>query len=177
MPDLFPFPYTPESAVIVAENVNKIQDYIQTTILIENPSSYLEYASTLEHEADYLVNLAQKTGAGLLMDVNNVYVSCRNHGWDPMEYIRAIPGYLVQEVHLAGHSKHKLPSGKTILIDTHDRMVCDAVWELYGLALNQWGKKPTLIEWDANIPDLSVLIAEAEKATLWINPGRECLYA
>lgn len=177
MPDLFPLPYTPESFDILSANINLVQDYIGREIFIENPSSYIEYEATMEHEADFLVALAQKTGARLLIDVNNIYVSCQNHGWDAIEYINAIPSKLIEELHLAGHSELQLPSGKQILIDTHDREVAEAVWDLYDKAIKTWGEIPTLIEWDAHIPPLHVLVAQAQIASSFLNSRRDKKYA
>lgn len=168
IPDLLPIPYTLESFDVFASNISIVQDYLQQKILIENPSSYVEYKASMEHEADFLVRLAEKTGARILLDINNVFVSSHNHGWDPEDYIRAIPPSLVAEMHLAGHSECILPSGKKLLIDTHDRSISDAVWQLYHKALLRFGQIPTLIEWDDAIPELNILLEEARKAESYL---------
>jgi uncharacterized protein (UPF0276 family) len=131
--------------------------------LIENPSSYLEYGHSTLPESVFLVEAARRSGCGILLDVNNVHVSCRNHGWDAIDYINGIPAGLVEEIHLAGHTLNRFEGGE-ILIDTHNRPVCDEVWQLYEYTLHCLGPRPTLIEWDANIPPLQVLVGEAKKA-------------
>lgn len=177
LPDLFPVPYNKESFSVFSDNINRVQDYLQIPLCIENPSSYLEYHTSTEMEPTFLVKLAQSTGAGILLDVNNVYVSCMNHGWDPHEYLNAIPLNLVKEIHLAGHDKKTLASGKSILIDTHDRVVSEPVWSLYRETVQSLGPIPTLIEWDADLPDFKVLIEEHDKAANILNPVRKSQYA
>ncbi|MDQ2994134.1 MAG: DUF692 domain-containing protein [Pseudomonadota bacterium] len=164
MPDLLPIPYTKESLEIFCRNVNQAQDYLGRELLIENPSSYLEYKTTELNEMDFLVELCERTGARILLDVNNIFVSSCNHGWDAKAYIDAIPGELVKEMHLAGHSLKTIAADQIVRIDTHDQCVCPEVWELYAYAIAKIGAKPTLLEWDAEIPALSVLILEANKA-------------
>ena len=140
------------------------QTFLKRELLIENPSSYLEFEESTFSEMDFLVALCQRTGAKILLDVNNIYVSCMNHGWDAKKYLEAIPKELVKEIHVAGHSQKIIEEGKVLRVDTHDNIVCDEVWELYRLAIARIGKVPTLLEWDANIPPLDVLVREAKKA-------------
>lgn len=170
LPDLIPIPYHRESLRVFSDNIQRVQDFIQMPLLIENPSSYVEYQSSTLSEPDFLVQLSQKTGAGILLDVNNVYVSCMNHGWDANQYIDAIPPNLVKEIHLAGHSEKTLSSGIRVLIDTHDNNVCEAVWALYHQTIRQMGPIPTLIERDANIPPFNELKSEHDKAVQILNP-------
>lgn len=164
LPDLLPVPYTTESLNIFTQNVEVTQDFLGRAILIENPSSYLEYGESNISEIDFLVMLCQKTGAKILLDVNNVFVSSHNHGWDPEQYIDAIPNGMVGEIHIAGHSTQEINGDKRLYIDTHDQEVCPGVWALYEKAVKKFGPIPTLLEWDAKIPELSVLMQESKKA-------------
>ena len=161
--DLLPLPYTEEALRHLVRRVSQLQDSLGRPVLLENVSSYLEFTTSEMSEADFLVALARDTGCGLLLDVNNVYVSARNHGFDARAFIARIPPALVGEIHLAGHSVNRFPGGE-ILIDTHSTQVCAAVWELYEFALEHCGAVPTLIEWDTDIPALEVLVAEAHAA-------------
>ncbi len=164
MPDLLPIPYTKAMLKIFAENVNKAQDFLGQKILIENPSSYVEYGLSQMSEADFLAELQSLTGCGILLDVNNVYVSCVNHGWSAQKYLRTICTSGVAEIHLGGHSEYLLNDKSMLLIDSHDSPIAEPVWELYAATINLLGALPTLIEWDANIPDLATLLKEANKA-------------
>ncbi|MBL1264087.1 MNIO family bufferin maturase [Methylomicrobium sp. RS1] len=161
--DLAPLPYTEETLTHLAERVEQVQAFLGRQILIENPSSYLEYKDSSYRESEFLAELARRSGCGILLDINNVYVSCRNHGWNEAAYLDDIPAARVGEMHLAGHAVNEV-GGKTLLIDTHDRTVCEDVWKLYAAALRRFGPKPTLIEWDADMPALDVLMGEASKA-------------
>lgn len=172
LPDLLPIPYTDDSLAIMVRNVDQTQTILAREILIENPSSYIEFKATHHDEADFLVSLCQQTGAKILLDVNNVFVSSCNHGWDAKQYIDTIPGELVHEIHLAGHSIKSIGADTFLRVDTHDDVVSQEVWVLYGYALEKMGPKPTLLEWDAQIPALSELIKEAEKAQQYL-VGRE----
>ncbi len=163
IPDLLPIPYTEESFAIFKRNIEITQDFLKREILIENPSSYIEYKSSSKHESEFLVELCQSTGAKILLDVNNIYVSSWNHGWNAKNYIDSIPDHLVKEIHIAGHSVKELTGDQTLLIDTHNNYVCDEVWGLYDYAIKNFGPVPTLLEWDADIPSLNVLISEAGK--------------
>ena len=164
--DLLPLPYTAEALRHLARRVSQLQDALGRPVLLENVSSYLEFTTSEMTEADFLVALARESGCGLLLDVNNVYVSARNHGFDARVFIARIPPALVGEIHLAGHSVNRLADGGEILIDTHSTHVCPAVWDLYEFALRHCGPVPTLIEWDTDIPALGVLVAEAHAAEL-----------
>ncbi|HAT9084924.1 TPA: DUF692 family protein [Legionella pneumophila subsp. pneumophila] len=163
LPDLLPIPYNEETLTLIANHIDEVQNYLQKTLLIENPSSYLEYKTSTYPEAEFLAELVKRTEAKILLDVNNIYVSCTNHDWDPYQYIKAIPCNSVEEVHLAGHSIHAIDEEQSLLLDTHDNPVCQEVWELYRYALNHIGSVPTLLEWDSNLPDLEVLLNEARK--------------
>jgi uncharacterized protein (UPF0276 family) len=147
----------------MTERVRQVQDYLGRQILIENVSSYLQFSCSRMAEWDFLASLAQESGCGLLLDVNNIYVSAMNHGFDPQVYLSRIPRRVVREMHVAGHSIRRVGE-REIRIDTHDAPVCEAVWALYAAALERFGPVPTLIEWDSNIPALDVLAAEAHKA-------------
>ncbi len=161
--DLLPMPYTEAALAHLCARVAEVQERLGRTILIENVSSYLEYARADMAEWEFLVALARQSGCGILLDVNNVYVSSVNHGFDPRAYLAAIPADLVGEIHLAGHTDTEL-DGTRFLIDSHDDVVCPAVWELYRETLARLGPVPTLLEWDLDLPPLEHLLAEAERA-------------
>jgi len=163
LPDLLPLPLTEEAFDAVVKNIKHAQDVLQRQILIENPSTYLTYVDSPITEWNFLSSLAQETGCGLLLDVNNIYVSGHNHGFDPLEYLQNIPLTAVKEIHLAGFSIDNV-EGKKIYIDSHGHRIYDGVWQLYGQAVKRFGVLPTLIEWDTNVPELSVLLAEKAKA-------------
>ena len=161
--DLLPLPYTEEALVHVAARVDELQQRLGRQVLIENLSSYLQFGASTLTEWEFLAALVQRSGCGLLLDVNNVYVSARNHGFDPRQFLAALPVAAVGEIHLAGHDVE--PCGaRELLIDTHGREVCDEVWTLYRAALQRFGPVPTLIEWDTDLPALEVLVAEAARA-------------
>jgi len=157
--DLLPLPYTEEALDHVAGRIRQAQDALGRRILVENVSSYLEYAHATIPEWEFLAETARRSGCGILLDVNNIYVNAVNHGFDPLRYINAVPGDAVEEIHLAGFDGEG-----PILIDTHGTPVADAVWDLYRAAVGRWGPRPTLIEWDSDIPPLPVLLGEARKA-------------
>jgi uncharacterized protein len=161
--DLLPLPYTEEALRHIVTRVRDVQDMLGRQILIENVSSYLQFTCSHIPEWDFLTALAQGSGCGILLDVNNVYVSACNHGFDAQLYLRALPRSVVREIHLAGHTARRMGL-QEVLIDTHNRPVCDAVWKLYAAALERFSGAPALIEWDADIPALEVLVAEAHKA-------------
>jgi hypothetical protein len=161
--DLLPLPFTREALRHVSARVAEIQDAIGRSLLIENVSSYLEFQGADMTEWQFLATLANETGCGILLDVNNVFVSSRNHAFDAVEYLDSIPRAAVREIHLAGHSRREV-EGTTLLIDTHDGRVCEEVWRLYARALARFGSVPTLIEWDVDLPELGVLVAEAHAA-------------
>ena len=161
--DLLPLPYTEEALDHFSKRVMQVQDALGRQILIENPSSYLQYAASAIPEWEFLTVLAERSGCGVLLDVNNIYVSACNHGFDASAYLRAIPRHLVREIHLAGFTVNRF-AGSEILIDTHSRPVDPAVWVLYRQAVARFGAIPALVEWDTDLPELAVLVAEAEHA-------------
>ena len=161
--DLLPVPYTDEVLTHVVERIERVQDRLGRRILIENVSSYLEYRHSTIPEWEFLAALARRAGCGLLLDINNIYVSARNHGFDPEVYLRAIPADAVEELHLAGHMVKPLEKGE-IVIDSHNRPVASQVWRLFAAAVDCFGPRPTLIEWDTDIPPLPMLLGEAGKA-------------
>ncbi len=161
--DLLPLPYTEEALRHVSSRIAAVQDHLGRQILIENVSSYLEFACSRLTEWDFLAGVAAESGCGILLDVNNIHVAARNHGFDSHRYLQAIPQAAVQELHLAGHSRVSWGE-REILIDTHGTPVGEEVWDLYRAALRRFGALPTLIEWDADIPPLPVLVGEADKA-------------
>ncbi|MBL8471533.1 MAG: DUF692 domain-containing protein [Rhodocyclaceae bacterium] len=161
--DLLPLPYTEEALAWMVRRVDAVQEYLRRPILVENVSSYLEFESSQMSEWDFLAALAQASGCGILLDVNNIYVSAQNHGFDAQAYLAAIPRHKVAEIHLAGFTRKQFEDGE-ILIDTHSRPVADDVWALYGSALQRYGQVPTLIEWDADLPPLDQLVQEVTHA-------------
>lgn len=161
--DLLPLPYTEESLAIVAANLGRVQDRLRRRILIENPSAYLRFTHSTLGEADFLAELVRRTGCGLLFDVNNVHVTCTNMGGDPGTWIDSLPADAVLEIHLAGHAINEA-DGARILIDDHGSPVAPAVWALYERAVRRFAHAQTLVEWDNNLPDLPVLLAEADEA-------------
>jgi uncharacterized protein len=161
--DLLPLPYTEEALHHLIARVGQMQDFLGRQILIENVSSYLRFSGSQMNEWEFLTGLAQASGCGILLDVNNVYVNAMNHGFDPHVFLNHIPRRAVGEMHLAGHSIRSV-CGREILIDTHSAPVCDQVWALYSAAVSRFGPTPTLIEWDTDIPTLDVLVEEAHKA-------------
>jgi len=160
---LLPLPYTEEALDAVARNVDAAQTALGRPLLVENPSLYLRFRESPIPEPEFLVALARRTGCRLLLDVNNVYVSAHNLGLDARAYLEAIPAELVGEIHLAGHATNDA-DGHSILIDDHGSRVAAPVWRLYAQALARLGPRPTLIEWDTDVPALTVLIEEAETA-------------
>jgi uncharacterized protein (UPF0276 family) len=157
--DLWPMPYTEEALDLVVDKVGRVQDRLGRRILLENPSSYVTFAASQLSEAEFLAELARRADCGILLDVNNVYVSSTNHGWDAQAYLAAMPPERVAQIHLAGHSDHG-----THLLDTHDHPVCEAVWQLYGDAIAKFGTVSTMVERDDHIPALGELIDELDRA-------------
>ena len=162
--DLLPLPYTSETLRHVCEHVDEVQSTLGRQMLLENPSTYLAFAESTFGEIEFIAEIAKRTGCGLLMDVNNIYVASTNQDCDPVTYLEAYPLAHVREIHLAGHDTRTDETGRPLLIDTHDRLVDDIVWDLYRRAVGLIGPVPTLIEWDAQVPDWPVLKAEAERA-------------
>lgn len=157
--DLWPLPYTEEALALVAAKVSRVQDRLGRRILLENPSSYVTFAASQIPEAEFLAEIARRADCGILLDVNNIYVSARNHGWDAAAYLAAMPATRVGQIHLAGHSDHG-----THMLDTHDHPVCDAVWALYGEARARFGEASSMIERDDAIPPLAELVDELDRA-------------
>ncbi len=157
--DLLPFPYTHEALNHVTRRVEQVQEKLGRQLLVENLSSYLSFSHSEMSEGEFLAELSRRTSCGILFDVENLYVNARNLGVDAEDFIRAMPRDAVKEYHLAGFSERD-----GCLVDTHDHAVHPAVWKLYEFAVSQIGPRPTLIEWDSDIPALSVLLNEAEKA-------------
>jgi len=161
--DLLPLPYSEEALAVTAENVARVQDRLGRPILVENPARYLAFAQSTLSETEFLVELARRTGCGLLVDVNNIHVSTRNLGGDAAAWLRAIPADLVGEIHLAGHSDIRLDR-EIIAFDDHASRVREDTWSLYRGLTARIGRRPTLIEWDNQIPALAVLLEEARRA-------------
>jgi uncharacterized protein (UPF0276 family) len=161
--DLLPLPYTEEALAVICRNIDHAQDALGRQILVENPSSYVRFAESTMTEWDFMAEIPRRTGCGLLLDVNNIHVSAVNHAFDAEPYLDAIPLDRVREVHVAGHCVRRIDEA-SILIDDHGSPVTDAVWLLFKRALERLGPVPTLMEWDTNVPDLPVLLAEARKA-------------
>ena len=173
LPDLLPLPYTEEALAVVIANVDRAQAVLGRRLLIENPSTYLQFTASSLSEAEFLAELVRATGCGVLLDINNIAVSAHNQGSDPAfalaDYLAFIPGSTIGEIHLAGHAVRELPGGRRLLIDDHGSRVSLEVWRLFETAMNLLGPKPALIEWDTAIPDLSVLLAEAAVAQAILN--------
>jgi uncharacterized protein len=159
MHDLFPLPYTEEAVATVVRNVRRVQDFLERPILLENVSSYLAFKADTFSEWDFVAAVAEQSDSLILLDVNNIYVSSVNHGFDPQQYLAAMPARRVQQIHLAGHSHQG-----ACIIDTHDQAVADPVWALYADAVRRFGPVATMIERDDNIPALPELVAELRRA-------------
>ena len=157
--DLLPLPYTEEALAHVSSRIGEVQDFLQRTILVENVSSYLEFAASTIPEWEFLAEVARRSGCRILCDVNNIYVNAMNHGFDADRYLAALPPDAVAEIHLAGHEREG-----SCLIDTHGAPVAPEVWALYQDAIARFGPVPTLIEWDTDIPELARLLGEAATA-------------
>jgi uncharacterized protein (UPF0276 family) len=159
--DLLPLPYTKESLARVCDHIDEVQAAIGRPILLENPSTYVTFSESTMSETDFIRSIARRTGCGLLLDVNNVFVSATNHGFSALDYLSDFPLADVGEIHLAGHAEQSDDEGDLLLIDSHDGPVADAVWKLYDIVIARRGPIPTLVEWDSNIPDWPILRAEA----------------
>jgi uncharacterized protein len=162
--DLLPLPYTETTLARVCGHIDQLQDAIARPILLENPSTYVLFSYSTFSEPDFIRAVAQRTGCGLLLDMNNVFVSATNHGFSALDYLANFPIEQVGEIHLAGHAEQADDEGERLLIDSHDRPVADAVWRLYEIIIRRAGPIPTLIEWDSNIPDWVILKSEAAAA-------------
>ncbi|WP_436407948.1 MNIO family bufferin maturase [Burkholderia oklahomensis] len=159
--DLLPLPMTEEALGVVSRHVDQVQTALGRRLLVENPSTYLRFAHSTIPEWEFLAELARRTGCGILCDVNNVYVSACNHGWNPLTYLAALPPAAIGEIHLAGHRAMRLDGGRVLRIDDHGSRVAPAVWALYRVALRRFGAVSTLIEWDTDVPPVDTLMQEA----------------
>ncbi|HOZ35015.1 MAG TPA: DUF692 domain-containing protein, partial [Tabrizicola sp.] len=162
--DLLPLPYTDVTLARVCDHVDQVQEVLGRRMLLENPSTYIAFAETAMDEVAFLTEIARRTGCGLLLDVNNVYVSGTNQNYDPAGYVDTFPLHLVGEIHLGGHDEDRDDQGRRLLIDSHGANVVDPVWALYAQVIAKAGPLPTLIEWDNDVPDWPVLVAEAARA-------------
>ncbi|MCK4711294.1 MAG: DUF692 domain-containing protein [Marinosulfonomonas sp.] len=162
--DLLPLPYTESTLTRVADHVAQVQDVLGRKMLLENPSAYLAFAESTLSETELLGEIAHRTGCGLLLDINNVFISAMNQKTSSLDYIDDFPLEHVGEFHLGGHDEDKDETGAMLLIDSHGREVVDPVWALFDYTLNKSGPRPALIEWDANVPDWPQLAAEASRA-------------
>ena len=162
--DLLPLPYTKKTLETVSNHIHKVQEILQRPMLLENPSNYLEFEESEFSEIDFIREITNTTGCGLLLDINNVYVSSTNRNWDPFGYIDEFPLDKVHEVHLGGHEPEIDEDGNLILVDNHASEVVDPVWEVYKYLIQKTGPLPTLIEWDNNVPEWQILSAEATRA-------------
>src|SRR5439155_19397361 len=163
-PDLLPLPLTEESLGIVCRNVEHAQQILGRQLLLENPSSYLRFRHSTIPEWEFIAAVAARTGCGILCDVNNIYVSACNHGFDALAYLRALPARAIAEFHLAGHRVRELEGGRSIRIDDHGSRVAPEVWTLYAEAVALFGAVPTLTEWDNDVPPRDVLSQQAGRA-------------
>jgi uncharacterized protein len=162
--DLLPLPYTDETVARVSEHIDEVQNALGRTMLLENPSTYVVFAESTWAETDFLREIARRTGCGLLLDVNNVFVSAVNHGFDPERYLADFPLAAVGEIHLAGSTDDTDDAGLPLMIDAHNSPVRDPVWSLYAATIRRLGATPTLIEWDNDVPAWPVLAREAALA-------------
>ncbi|WP_439364512.1 DUF692 domain-containing protein [Bradyrhizobium sp. DASA03005] len=162
--DLLPLPYTEATLSCVCDHIDQVQEALRRPLLLENPSTYLAFRESSMRETEFIRAVAERTGCGLLLDVNNVFVSATNHGYSALDYLADFPLSRVEEIHLAGHAEQADDEGDLLLIDSHDGPVADAVWKLYEIVIQRRGPVPTLIEWDSKIPDWPVLQAEAAAA-------------
>lgn len=168
--DLLPLIYTQERLQRVVEHIDQLQNHLGRSILLENPSTYVSFEASDIAETDFITEVVQRSGCGLLLDVNNIYVSCVNQGWNLQEYMCSLPLDAVGEVHLAGYTEELDAEGKRVLIDSHSAEVADVVWQLYQRLLELIGPQPTLLERDGALPELSVLLAEARGAEVLMHP-------
>jgi uncharacterized protein (UPF0276 family) len=162
--DLLPMPYTFEAAKITAAKIRQVQDFVEVPVVVENVSSYAEYHVSEMTEWEFLNEVVEEADCGILLDVNNIYVSSQNHDFDPFAYVNAVPANRVAQIHLAGYSKYE-----KYVLDTHDHPVIDPVWALYARAVERCGPTATLLEWDDKIPTFDEVHAEALKANRYLN--------
>jgi uncharacterized protein (UPF0276 family) len=175
--DLLPLPYNNATLSRVCDHINQVQDAIWRPLLLENPSTYLAFNESTMGETEFIRRVAERTGCGLLLDINNVFVSAINHGFSALEYLSDFPLARVGEIHLAGHAEQADDEGDLLLIDSHDGPVADAIWKLYEIVITRSGPVPTLIEWDSKIPDWPTLKAEAATAQAILDLHQEVHHA
>lgn len=161
--DLLPMPYTSEAAKITAEKIRQVQDFLEIPVAVENVSSYAEYHVSQMTEWEFLNEVVEQADCGILLDVNNIYVSSQNHSFDPFDYVNSVPAERVAQIHIAGHSRFE-----KYILDTHDHPVLDPVWNLYARAIERCGPTATLLEWDDSIPSFDEVHAEALKANRYL---------
>lgn len=172
--DLLPLPYDDRTLSTVCDHIDQVQETLGCRMLLENPSTYVTFQTSTLAETDFLRLIVARTGCGLLLDVNNVFVSCTNHRMDPRAYLAEFPLEAVGEIHLGGHDAEDLPSGP-LLIDAHGSPVADPVWTLYAETMARGGPRPTLIEWDNDVPEFPVLLAEANRAAAILSEAGHAL--
>ncbi len=165
--DLLPMPYTWEAVEFTARNIREVQDFLEVPIAVENVSSYAEFHASEMTEWEFLCEVVERADCGILLDVNNIYVSSQNHTFDPLTYVNAVPAERVAQIHIAGHTKYE-----RFILDTHDHPVIDPVWKIYKRAIERCGRTATLLEWDDKIPSFDEVHREALKATRYL-PQRE----
>ena len=166
--DLLPIPYTREAVRVTARKIRQLQDFVEVPVVVENVSSYAEFLDSTMTEWEFLNEVVERADCGILLDVNNIYVSSQNHDFDPHEYLNAVPPERVAQIHIAGHSRYE-----KYILDTHDHPVIDPVWELYARAVERCGPTATLLEWDDRIPSFAEVHAEALKANRYLHAARE----
>jgi uncharacterized protein (UPF0276 family) len=170
--DLLPLPYTEATLARVIEHIDRVQATLNRRMLLENPSTYVEFTASAIPETEFLAEIVRRTGCGLLLDVNNVFVSCTNHERSPHDYLAAFPLDHVGEIHLGGHDCQSDDAGAPLMIDAHGTPVADPVWALYETVIERTGPRPTLIEWDNDVPDWPTLAAEARSASAILERAR-----
>lgn len=163
LPDLIPFPFNDEALKIFTNNIHQAQDILGRQMLVENPSSYFAYKDSAYSESEFINMLCKMSGCGLLLDVNNTYISAINNNFDAYNYIDELNASIVGEIHISGHSKKDLGGGRILYVDSHDDFVIKEVWDLYEYALQKFGKTHTLLEWDAQIPELQRFVSHAQE--------------
>jgi uncharacterized protein (UPF0276 family) len=166
--DLLPLPYTWEAVEKTAARIREVQDFLETPVAVENVSSYAEFTDSVMTEWEFLNEVVERADCGILLDVNNIYVSSVNHEFDPMVYVNAIPAERVAQIHIAGHSRYE-----KYILDTHDHPVIDPVWKLYARAIDRCGPTPTLLEWDDRIPSFNAVHSEAMKAQRYLDAAMD----
>ncbi|MBR0835709.1 DUF692 domain-containing protein [Bradyrhizobium manausense] len=170
--DLLPLPYTEATLACVCDHIDEVQEVIHRPLLLENPSTYVTFRESTMSETDFIRAITKRTGCGLLLDINNLFVSATNHGYPALDYLADFPLAHVEEIHLAGHAAQTDDDGNRLLIDSHDGPVADAVWQLFEIIVGQRGPVPTLVEWDSRIPEWPVLLAEAAAAQAILDRGQ-----